>query len=423
MNDRRNDRPRSDHPYRTPIVVIALMSAAFYAGKHDLVGQFMGDDPVATSSRQTVPSQYPESTPEPTPTDEASADDEESPDESAEPTPTESQTPSAPAVRHVIAVSIDGLGSNAIRALKPEQIPNLTRLAREGAGTLNARSDYSITKTLPNHTGMVTGRLEAGAEGHNVDENQDTDQTIHQFAGEYVPSIFDVVHDNGGATGLYTPKEKFNVIDQSYDQTHGASDKTGPEDDGKDKIDSFELVERDAVVKTYLGDLGRRDDGLSFDLVHIANPDLKGHEVGYLSAGYYQEVRTADRMLGQIMAAVEADPERKAETVMIVTADHGGHNPGNKPADAKAHSAFQAPANYTIPFYVWGAGVSQGADLYELNADTRDDPGTKRVDPSADPETQPIYNANVANLAAKELGLKAVQGSTVDSNLDLVVSR
>ena len=36
--------------------------------------------------------------------------------------------------------------------------PTFHRLLDEGAGTLNARTEYEQTVTLPNHTGMMTGR-------------------------------------------------------------------------------------------------------------------------------------------------------------------------------------------------------------------------------------------------------------------------
>jgi len=65
---------------------------------------------------------------------------------------------------HVLLVSVDGVRGDALKALKPKQIPGWTRLM-SGAGTLNARTDPVKTVTLPNHVGMLTGGLFSGYSG------------------------------------------------------------------------------------------------------------------------------------------------------------------------------------------------------------------------------------------------------------------
>jgi len=76
--------------------------------------------------------------------------------------------PGAPVTR-VLAVSIDGLRSSAITQLGRAGTPTLHRLMTQGASTLNARTEREMTVTLPNHTGMVTGRrIAASRGGHGV---------------------------------------------------------------------------------------------------------------------------------------------------------------------------------------------------------------------------------------------------------------
>ncbi|WP_278256638.1 alkaline phosphatase family protein [Nocardioides convexus] len=68
------------------------------------------------------------------------------------------QVAAAAADLRVVAISLDGLNPTAITRLGAARLPNLYRLLREGAGTLNARAQIEQTVTLPNHTSMVTGR-------------------------------------------------------------------------------------------------------------------------------------------------------------------------------------------------------------------------------------------------------------------------
>ena len=107
------------------------------------------------------------------------------------------------AVNMVLAISVDGLNSKTIRALGPKRTPALHRMMRQGAGTLNARTAREQTRTLPNHTGMLTGRrIDDDHGGHGVTYNSDHGSTVSKAAGHYVPSVFDVVHDHGGRTAL-----------------------------------------------------------------------------------------------------------------------------------------------------------------------------------------------------------------------------
>ena len=119
-------------------------------------------------------------------------------------------------VNRVVAISVDGLNPKAITKLGRSGAPNFHRLMREGASTLNARTAREQTRTLPNHTGMLTGRrIDDRRGGHGVTFNSDTGTTVHRAAGEYVASVFDVVHDRGGSTALFTAKKKFALYQRT----------------------------------------------------------------------------------------------------------------------------------------------------------------------------------------------------------------
>ncbi len=69
---------------------------------------------------------------------------------------------------------------------------------------------------------------------------------------------------------------------------------------------------------------------------------------------------------------------------------------------------------------VWGAGVAKGRNLYALNSDDRQRPGSRRMASYAG--RQPIRNAEVANLATDLLGWPRVPGSQLNANQSLDVS-
>ena len=124
-----------------------------------------------------------------------------------------------PQVERVVHISMDGLRSDHVTA---DRMPNLYALSQRAASTLNARTDPARTQTLPNHTSQFTG-LEVNG-GHFVDYNVDLGRTVHDEAGRYVPSVFDVVHDNGARTALYAGKSKFDMIDRNWNGVNGGPD-------------------------------------------------------------------------------------------------------------------------------------------------------------------------------------------------------
>jgi predicted AlkP superfamily pyrophosphatase or phosphodiesterase len=312
-----------------------------------------------------------------------------------------------PAVDHVVLVSVDGLNPDAIRQLGPTGAPTFYRLVRQGASTLNARTEYEATQTLPNHTGMVTGRPVTAAGGHRVTFNEDNGSTVHVGAGTYVASAFDVVHDSGGSTALYTGKNKFDFLDRSWNATNGAVDRTGA-NNGRDKIDLYRKAAPSVITDGLIASL--RTAPRDFSMLHLRGPDAVGHAKGYMSQAYLNEVAATDRLIGRLLEAIAARPSLAASTVVVVTSDHGGL--GFSHADATR------AVNYTIPFYVWGRGVPAGADLYALNPD-RANPGPSR--PAYAATVQPIRNAEAGNLVTELLGLRAIPGSRINATQTLDV--
>lgn len=299
------------------------------------------------------------------------------------------------ATEHVVAISVDGLNPDALAELGRSGTPELHRMIDEGASTLDARTAYEITKTLPNHTGMITGRRIRGDRGHGVTVNSDPGGTVHQLAGGYRRSLFDIVHDRGGRTALYAAKTKFALFDRTWGARHGRRDKVGA-NDGRDKIDRYVRDRSNRLANRVVRDLETRPFAATF--VHLALPDLVGHDHGWMGPEYLDAVRSVDAMVGRILAAVRGDRDLAGRVTVLLTSDHGGAG--------RNHEDPRGEANYTIPFLAWGAGVEAGADLYDLNPE-REHPGDGRPGYRDAP---PVRNTDVASLVTTLLGMPRVPG-------------
>jgi len=326
--------------------------------------------------------------------------------------------PTAASVRsadYVIHVSVDGLRSDAITILGNTGAPGFYRLRAEGAFTDNARTDANYLGTLPNHASQITGRGVNGKNGHNYGDNWHPRflRTIHSNNGSYIASVFDVVHDHGLSTALYTGKEKFQIFRQSYNSVNGAPDQSDV-NNGQNKIDRYVFIEdTDALVNSYIDQMS--SSPVNYTLLHLHNPDSAGHDVNWdVTQGsiYMNAVATVDRQIGKLLSMITTSGKLSGKTAIILTADHGG-------TFGSSHTILDGRKNYTIPFYVWGPEIQAGADLYMLNKHTRLDPGTGR--PPYSDTIQPIRAGDAANLALDFLGLDPIDGSTINAVQDLNV--
>lgn len=297
----------------------------------------------------------------------------------------------------VLAISIDGLSVAAIRALGREGMPHLHLFMDQGASTLNARTARERTVTLPNHTGMVTGRrIEAATGGHGVtwNDNRLRPRTVQAAAGEDVESVFSTVDDAGGSTALFASKTKFRLWSRSWPLA----------------IDRTRITEANgALAQQAIADITTRQRDFRF--LHFSLPDVAGHEHGWMSRSYLSAVRRVDRLLGEVVRSVTSDPERRARTTILLTSDHGGYRAG--------HENPRLLDNFRIPFMARGAGVEEGADLYAINEGYRD-PGDRRtIYGMARP---PVRNAMIANLSLDLLGLAPVDDSEFALAQDLMLA-
>lgn len=90
--------------------------------------------------------------------------------------------------------------------------------------------------------------------------------------------------------------------------------------------------------------------------VHFSDPDEYGHSHGWLSKEYLRAAKNSDRCLATVLAAIDVSAAG-ASTLVIVTADHGGHG--------RAHSNGRSKLDRHIPWIARGPGVARGATIDE----------------------------------------------------------
>ncbi|MFC7493084.1 MULTISPECIES: alkaline phosphatase family protein [unclassified Nocardioides] len=305
------------------------------------------------------------------------------------------EPPLTPAPR-VLAISVDGLNPTAIKRLGEAEAPTFHRLLAEGAGTLNARTEYEQNVTLPNHTSMMTGRrIDRSLGGHGVVWDDDRPfMTVQKGAGHAVASVFSVVDQAGGESALFSTKEKFQLYERSWSA-------------GIDRAE-FDVQQR-RLVRTAVADVVENDRPFTF--LHLSLPDRAGHAYGGLSPQYLSAVRKTDRQLGTVLDTIEANPSLSEHVTVVLTADHG-FLPGKK-----THTP-RVLADFRIPFLVWGSDVQHG-DLYALNPDYRN---PRKTHPTYAPARQPVRNGDLGNLALDLLGLGPIPGSELNADQDLDVA-
>ena len=235
------------------------------------------------------------------------------------PVPVQAQTP------NVVLISIDGLRPDAIAASGAR---NLQRMMREGAYTLRARTVLP-SLTLPSHTSMLTGVPPAV---HGITWNY---EQVENAGTVQLPTVFDLAQSAGKTTAGFFGKAKFrHLLRRDAPRFRMAPH-------GNDLWAAPRITQE---VQDYLRH--RRPD---FVFVHLTDPDIAGHSVGWMSAPYRFAVRRADAAVGRIAAA--ATRAYDGNVVVIVTADHGGHG--------REHGTDQ-DVDVLIPWITWGRNVRPG---------------------------------------------------------------
>lgn len=224
----------------------------------------------------------------------------------------------------MIIITIDGLRPDA---LDLANAPTLDKLIARGAYCSSATA-VSISETLPSHAAMLSGML---PEKNGILWGM----PYIGWPGMNGPTLFSVAHDAGLSTAMVFGKQKLNylVLPNSVDKIYGA--------------DVHDLEIKDWALEVIQAGLP------NVLFIHFPDTDRVGHAYGWLSANQLLAVTFADSMIGEIVAALEQRGYLN-NTLLIVTADHGGH--GFRHGD-------DSPEDRTIPWLAVGPGVPAGKIL------------------------------------------------------------
>jgi predicted AlkP superfamily pyrophosphatase or phosphodiesterase len=250
----------------------------------------------------------------------------------------------SPIAEHVFIVSIDG---GKPEVLARSEMPTLNRLVSEGASTWSAVTIFP-SLTLPSHTSMLTGVI--------ADKHQILWNTWKPRKGVVnVPTVFSEAKKAGLTTAMFVGKEKFRHLVQpgTIDcfEFNLDSVETNAPDGNVAKWKKRGTVPAKEVATEAARYLEKNMPNLAF--IHLTDADDAGHKFGWGSPQQIAALSDVDAALAIVLAAIEAAGIAD-QSVIIVTADHGGHR--------KTHGSAGAE-DMLIPWIAWGVGVNKNITI------------------------------------------------------------
>ena len=91
----------------------------------------------------------------------------------------------------------------------------------------------------------------------------------------------------------------------------------------------------------------------AFTFIHLDHVDHAGHEIGHGTPEYYASVGVADKLIGEVIAAIQ-EAGMKQDTLLLVTSDHGGKGKGHGGATM---------GEIEIPWIIAGPGIRAGHEI------------------------------------------------------------
>ncbi len=303
-------------------------------------------------------------------------------------------------VDHIVVVAVPGLTSTVVRKMGTD-LSELDRMALGGASTRNARTAAETTSPDAGLVSILTGRrVFPKAGGHGVGSKSTLPSTVHESAGQYVSSIFDLAHNTSRRTSFVSSRPQTKLVRTSWNKRSGGKDPYG-KDDGTAKFDQVKMARDDAAAVSWWKDKTATSPA-ALSVIELSGAAQAGAADGWTGDAYQKAVRKLSRRVAAIRRGIYRQAEMKGTTLLVVTGTSG--------AQKTKGSSRKWVESYRVPMWVTGPGVPAGADLYSLNPSLVY-PGKDQVPYSG---SQPLRVGDLANLVTRTLGLPPVPGSTQD---------
>ena len=243
--------------------------------------------------------------------------------------------------RHVVVFSIDGFPAYLWHQADLP-VPNLRKLAAEGAAA-DAMTVTTPASTWSSHTSMITSRtpryhgvfFNAQVFRQGPNKPPFTEQWVDKDGFVLVPTLYDIAHDAGLTTAEsdWVAITRAKTIDWSFPEIPSVDGKVEREmiaagvmtaaqiDWMQHKPGRKSLVWHDQMwTDAACFMIARHQPNLL--LVHPLTTDSVNHHYGPGSEASYAAFAYADRLVGQVVEAVEKAGLREQTTFIIMT-DHG----------------------------------------------------------------------------------------------------
>ena len=227
-------------------------------------------------------------------------------------------------VKYVVIISIDGLRPDALAIA---YTPHVDSLIARGAYSPKAQT-INNSVTLPSHASMLTSML---PEKHGIHWGL----PYIGWPGMEGPTIFSVANDAGLITAMVAGKEKLNYL-----ALPNTVDRLSCADVHDIEVKNQAIAYIQAEMPHIL-------------FIHFPDVDRVGHAFSWMSENQLHAISFVDGLIGEILTALEEENYLN-NTLMIITADHGGHGFGH---------GDDSPEDRTIPWLAVGPNVRRGVTL------------------------------------------------------------
>ena len=252
--------------------------------------------------------------------------------------PLEPKSKIKPKAQHVLVIGIDGWGGYSLA--KAHDIPNIQSLMHQGCYTVKKRS------VLPSDSGVNWASMFNGScpELHGYTTwNSHTPEIPSVELNEHgkFPTIFSILR-----------KARPDVVTGCIAEWDGIKHVVDSA-----AIDFYDVVdEKDNEHLTRLAESYIKERKPTLLAVCYDQLDHIGHQDGHDTPAYYKVLEHLDRQVGRIIQALK-DAGIYDDTVVMMTADHGGIN--------KGHGG-QTLEELEIPFIVCGKGIKTQGEISDV---------------------------------------------------------